>query len=232
MEAVEWKEGKPVPLSVVPNFVSALAMNDVGQVVGTTSNQAFLWEKGKVTSLARLPLPAPLTNTQVTAINNKGQIVGGTKYGYCPTGMTPEERAKMPQSHAWLWEKGTMTDLGVGEALAINDRGQVLIQSREGGRIWHNGKNTPLEGLPGFPHCLSRAMNNRGQVVGAVATEDMKQARNVVWQDAKPIDLTNALPPGADMGLTYINDKGQIIGRGMVDGHASVCLLTPLPAKE
>ncbi len=117
MQAVEWKEGKPVPLSVVPNFVSALAMNDVGQVVGTTSNQAFLWEKGKVKSLGHLPLPAPLTNTQATAINNKGQIVGGTKYGYCPTGMTPEERAKMPQSHAWLWEKGEMMDLGAGKRL-------------------------------------------------------------------------------------------------------------------
>ncbi len=101
-----------------------------------------------------------------------------------------------------------------------------MIQSREGGRIWHNGKSTLLEGLPGFPRTLSRAMNSQGQVVGAVATEDMKQARNVVWQNGKPVDLTSTLPLGADIGLLYINAKGQIIGRGMVGGHPSVCLLT------
>ena len=125
-----------------------------------------------------------------------------------------------------------MTDLGVGEALAINDRGQVLIQSRAGGRIWKNGRVTHLEGLPGLPHCLLRSMNNRGQVVGAVAAEDMKQARNVVWQDGKPVDFTDTLPAGADIGLLYINDGGQIVGRGTVGGHPSVCLLTRRSAKE
>ena len=55
------------------------------------------------------------------AINNRGQVVG-------------ESSTATGESHAFLWQKGTMTDLGTlggasSVAGAINNRGQVVGNS-------------------------------------------------------------------------------------------------------
>src|SRR5215211_3619078 len=83
-------------------------------------------------------------------INNRGQIVGSS--------MTASTN-----THAFLWEKGKMTDLGTlpggGEfgfsvASGINNRGQVVGFSTTAFRenhafLWEKGKITDLGTLPG-----------------------------------------------------------------------------------
>ena len=97
------------------------------------------------------------------AINERAQVVG--------TATTANEYG---DSHAFLWESGTMRDLGTldgftSEAVAINDRGQVIGNrvARTGLAhvfLWQNGRMIDVG--PGSPHYSNAvAVNARGQVI-------------------------------------------------------------------
>ena len=103
------------------------------------------------------------------AINNLGQVVGLSNL---PGDIT---------THAFLWQKGVMTDLGTlpGDfasfAYGINDKGQIVGQSidQDGnprGFLWQNGVMTDLNTLtpPGSPLYLVQpdSINSKGEIVG------------------------------------------------------------------
>jgi probable HAF family extracellular repeat protein len=81
--------------------------------------------------------------------------------------------------HAFLWEDGTMTDLGTlgtGEsyAWAINNRGQITGYSdtskgQTHAFLWEGGVMTDL-GTLGGKYSFAYAINDHGQVVGASYT--------------------------------------------------------------
>ena len=85
-------------------------------------------------------------SSRAWAINNRGQVVG-------------ESTTDTGERHAFLWEKGVMTDLGTlgGEestALGINDRGQVVgygptTTARYHAFLWEKGVMTDLGTLGG-----------------------------------------------------------------------------------
>jgi probable HAF family extracellular repeat protein len=105
-------------------------VNDATEVVGGAGNQndqaflAFLWKNGVMTNLGTAD-GDPCS--QANMINSKSQIVGIS--GTCDF---------FTVQHAFIWEKGQMTDLNsvVGEgsglrlldALEINDRGEIIGQ--------------------------------------------------------------------------------------------------------
>jgi len=156
LRAVRWEGGKPFDLGLLPQCLNAqaTAINDAGQIVGTCwgkltlhheEHQAdggvsvrswttregplhpFLWENGKMRELPRLE-----GDTTPHAINNKGQIVGSVS----------DEERRHPR--AVLWENGKLLDLndlipaGTGwtlrDAVAVNDRGQILVDALGKGR--------------------------------------------------------------------------------------------------
>ena len=108
-----------------------------------------------------------------TAVNARGQVVGVS------TTATDER-------HPFLWENGTITDLGTlnappqlcgitcSEATAINDRGQVVGFTRTAtgqahAFLWENGTITDL-GTLGGAFSTAQAINARGQVAGSSTT--------------------------------------------------------------
>ena len=158
------------PLGV---YTQATAINASGQVVGLANLgpeiDAFSYSNGTMTDIGYLPGAAPLGGppffAEAFGINDSGQITGFSAGpdGYC---------------HAFLYQNGTMTDLGLGVGNAINGSGQVtgVLATPQAaaagcppdghGFLYANGTVTDLGVLPGGSYSAGYAINASGQIVG------------------------------------------------------------------
>ena len=146
-------------------------------------------------------------------INEAGQVAG---------------TQSIAEGRAFLWHKGTMTDLATlpglhgSSATAINNGGQVVGISPTSGTaesgfphavVWDRGVMTDLGTLPGAVYSLSSAyaINERRQIVGYSSSPvDFGSDHAVVWENGKVTDL--GTPP---LGASYardINNRGEIVG--------------------
>jgi probable HAF family extracellular repeat protein len=211
-DAFLWENGKVRDLgSLGKGNTFATAINERGQVVGTSGQRAFLWENGKMRDLGALA-----SGGGPVAINDRGQVVGQDPGGYSK------------ESRVVLWDRGRMQVIarprrgGYGwvEALAINAQGMVLVASLEGhaprALLWRNGKLVHL-GIDVNELLLSRSefglgaqLNDRGQVVGERRTKD-GMVLPVMWENGRLHDLGGILA-GANGGADSINERGQVVG--------------------
>jgi probable HAF family extracellular repeat protein len=142
------------------------------------------------------------------AINNLGQIVGDASVA---SGF----------SHAFRWQDGTMTDLGLfpgvasgsSRALAINDAGVIVghasTPSGDHAFRWVNGTMFDMATLGGT-ESWARSVNSAGQIVGHSTTAT--SLRGFYYGGGGLIPL-NPLA-GDDQSIALgINDSGQIVGR-------------------
>ena len=249
-----WRHGVMTPLPLFGGVNgAAFQSNNRGQIVGAAENQihdptcappqvlqlrAALWEKGQIRELP--PFPGD-PDAFAGAINDKGQIVGGS--GPCTITMGNI-------FHALLWENDTLIDLGnlggsTGNgANQINNREQVVGQSGTPDGfvhafLWKNGVMTDLGTLPGLPISQALGINEKGQIVGFAqdATGDESSSVALLWQDGKLIDLNTLISADSPWFLQEafsINDRGQIAGhmfnRETNEVHAFVA--TPLEGGE
>lgn len=169
-------------------------------------------------------------NTVATAINNAGQVTGGSS----PGTFTGEI--------AFLYKDGQITGLGTlgGQSStgnALNDHGHVVGFSSIAGDsgplhafLAKDGQMTDLGTLTGHTNSTAVGINDSDQVVGT--SSNGPDPRAFLWESGTMKDL-NALI-AADTGLTLtravgINDAGQIIGVAMgADGFERGFLLTPV----
>ena len=195
-----WQNGKRSKLTLGRPGSRIVAMNERGQVVGGaavkakgggTVSHAFLWQKGKMTDLGTLGGPSSVAY----AITERGQVVGWAD----TTSMAKNYRGDWePAHHAFLWQKGNMTDLGTlggseSKPVAINERGQVVgwADTRATGAygpisrafLWENGEMRDL-GTLGGEESYAAAINDRGQVVGRADTkkDDPLSDHAFLWQ--------------------------------------------------
>jgi probable HAF family extracellular repeat protein len=181
IKAVMWSpwehEIQELPPFSGDSVAGALAINDRGQVVGTSGScapispaigaHAVLWQTGSaVTYLGSLG--GTLSNVAYD-INNSGQVVG-------VSGLPGDATA-----HAFLWENGAMSDLGtlpgdfLSVAFSINDNRQVVGQScDQSGNcrafVWQNGVMTDLNAVvshrPSLYLISANDINDLGDIVG------------------------------------------------------------------
>ena len=214
LRAFLYSGGRMVALPLLPGKTDSLAhgINASGQVVGgctqgASAPQAFLYASstGKMTAL---PTPPGYTGSYAHGINDSGQVIGEI------------ERAGM-EGHAALWQGGSVKDLGtpagthVSVGIAINSQGQAVgYASTDNDSLW-----------PRFLRYLQRFMDRH-----AAATASSGESA-WVYRNGEIADLNTLIPARSGWLLEQahgINDRGQIVGRGLHRGQERAFLLTPV----
>jgi hypothetical protein len=228
----------PVMTFAVPGAVATLAggVNDRGQVAGTYRDAGTIGggpsPPGTLHGFVRQPggqittvdLPSRFANTQVTDLNDRGQLVGsaldaaGQYLGFLrdPDGkltiIDPPGRAR------------------VDEVLAVNDRGQVAgtWDDRPGtptiepgsrhGFVWDRGRLTRFD-VPGSLATGALGINNAGQVTGSFDDAAGRHHGFVLRRGR----FTTIDAPGRTVTDAWgINDRGQIVIPDLGTGLAPV----------
>jgi len=217
---------------------NTLDINNRGQIVGVSISpenveRPFLWQAGTTTFLQTelASCPGNLGGSP-RAINNNGVIVGAIN------------------SRAVLWQAdgSAITPLEppfalqVGEAVDVNDRGQVIGFYFNGGPLtatallWQADQVSVLQQLdPQATGAFAASINNLGQIVGHTNFGTRQLA--TLWRGSEVLDL-NALisdddPEKGFVSLkfaTEITDSGLIVALGedsRLQSNESYYLLTP-----
>jgi probable HAF family extracellular repeat protein len=194
-----------VDLGITGSYAEASDVNDRGQIVGFTfESGGFLWDRGVVTPIGSLPTASWAVPT---AINNRGQVVG-----YGPVGPGGQGA-----HHAFLWDAGTMVDLGIeGIPWDINDRGQIVgVGDMEPNGwsdafLWEDGEVTYL--APGWGSSQALGINERGQVVGSLQVGSTSTFYAFIWRDGVFTYLAPLSGAADHAQASGINEAGLVVG--------------------
>lgn len=211
--------------------------------------EAVSWGRdGRIQELH--PLPGDTVGF-ATGINRNGQAVGAS--GECSNTayLTPFGPFA---PHAVLWDSdGSPTDLGhlggtpagiYNIATSINDRGDVVgfacvgpdtnpATCIEDTFLWT--KETGMQDLGRFPGAIAtgppccHTINNKGVIVGFSLDASFNE-RAIVWLDKVPLDLNTLIPQDSGWYLVCaqgVNDAGEIVGFGTINGSTHAFLATP-----
>jgi probable HAF family extracellular repeat protein len=203
----------------------------------------FLWENGKMTDLGTL---GGVFGTALCA-NNRAQVIGQSSLAESPGACNIGTGSIVSGCHAFLWEKGTLQDLGTlggtsSIALWLNNAGEVVGAATAAGdqvfhaTLWRRGLITDLGTLPG--DCFSRAnvINSKDQIIGWSFNCDTNTFKAVLWDKGSIFDLNALIPANANLQLvsgTDINNRGEILAAGMfANGDVHDVLLIPCQVNQ
>jgi probable HAF family extracellular repeat protein len=255
--AFVWRDGFMEDLGTLGGPDSwGSAVNENGKVVGwayinSMPNQSngdtcapnvptqdpFLWEDGRMIDLGTFGGTCGVVGSFANAgsggaINSRGQVVGSSNLAGNQT------------HHAFLWDQGSLTDLGTlggdnAEAYWINDAGDIVgradvpgPQQHHHGFRWRNGVMADL-GVPAGQSCSTAIdINARSQIILDTGICGVGGGPGSLWEDGILYDL-NALIPrdsGFFIGdVNFINDRGEIAVTGVLpNGDQHDLLLIPV----
>jgi len=218
-----------------------------------TPSQMLRFEAASWGLDGRVQALKPLSGDTVSyalGMNNSGQAIGAS--GLCSNApVSPIPFAP----HAVLWDRnGSPTDLGhlpgtpagvLNVATSINDRGDVVgfacvgsdtnpATCPEDTFLWT--RETGMQDLGQFPGsivtgpCCSHTINNQGVIVGFALDASFNE-RAIIFQGKTPVDLNTLIPPNSGWYLECaqgINDAGEIVGFGTINGSTHAFLATPM----
>ena len=249
-----WSGGTRTNLPTLPDYygyqrAEAKGINDSGQVVGNAGDNAAIWSPNGSGYSIPTPLGWYWNGTSFgsgdgVSINNNGFGLMTRVYGAGGPGYT-NGSGPAPAAITILAPGQVDQPLGV----AINDRFAVAGYdgwyncggySCDHPFIWTSGNNVallPLSPVAGKPYNgRANALNEDNDVVG-MGWYNAYDARAVLWSATpsgwQEIDLNTLLPAGSNFyklaTAMDINEKGQILGMGAVDGdwQPHAFLLTP-----
>jgi probable HAF family extracellular repeat protein len=144
---------------------------------------------------------------------------------------------------AYIWRDGSVRFLpgfpgtGGATATAISVSGQVVGSASAGPTElavrWQNSNPISLGGVAGITRNRATAVNAAGQIVGTAdpLCSPCPAPRAWLWQAGTLTVLDDLIAAGSGWSLQQangINDRGQIVGAGLHDGHLRAFLLTPV----
>lgn len=210
--AVLWRNGRTVDLGTLGgSFSTAVDVNERGDVVGFSqvaggADHAFVWRGGRLIDLS--PLPG-FSSSYATAVNDRGSVVG---YSTGDGGMA-----------AVMWRPdGTAVDLtaqtGLHEVNDLDNAGRLVGSVTPDGMngypaLWYRGRTTVLSDRSG----TASAINDRGGITGYFVSG---VGNSFVWRGGRltEIPLLPDLPAASLMQAQGINNRGQVVGFGGLDG--------------
>ena len=218
------------------NYGSADAINNAGQIVGISADangvtHAFRSTGGTMLDLG--VLSAAQNYSTAHGINSAGDVTG-----YSQTDAVNYD--------AFLYRAGSLQDLGNAYAnsrgFSINDAGYIAgdsIINAAGDQhafVWHNGVMTDL-GTAGAASSVGGAINNLNEVVGTLIYDPSDGTKNsgFLYSNGVMVDVNTLLPANSGWVLRDaqdVNDIGQIVGFGVIDGQQHAYLLSPVPEPD
>lgn len=229
------------------NCSNAQAVNASGEIAGVSENGVFdpvvgfieiravRWKNGSIRSLGTLGG----SQSFALGINNGGQVVGAALNDIADPFSIFDFLVFLSssgtQTRAFLWQKGSMRDLGTlggPDAFAsfINQRGLVAgfsytsFTPNDSGFptvdpfIWDNGRMIDVGTLGGtFGQPL--ALNNSGQVIGFSNLAGDQAADPFLWNKGKLIDLNTETIGGSPESANALNEAGEIVGTAAFSGR-------------
>jgi len=226
--------------SLAPTKTLASAINASGHIVGrietTRTLQAFIWADGVFTIMGTLTGTLGIDQGSMAyGINKDDQVVGWL--------MLIQRFSS--EYRAFLWTYGdkapsVLPTCCTSEARGINDAGQIVGTSPSGpwhptATLWQTDTVTLLVNPPGFNSAGAYAINDTGQVVGDMGYggENLPSYGPDAWvygSQKRMYDLNCLIPRNSGWQLGHaadINDVGQIVGTGQINGSPRGYLLTP-----
>jgi probable HAF family extracellular repeat protein len=241
-----WQNGKTHDLHTLGGPDSfAQYVNNAGQIAGVSYTSdipdpntglpplhPFLWEKGKMKDLGTLGGTNGFLGPFLFGLNNLGEVVG-------VMALTGDQFI-----HAFLWDGTKLIDLhnwtgnlggDFSQPAGLNDAGDVVgfeflpDDQLKHAVLWKDGTTTDLGTLHGDPCSVAEAINSSGQIVGA--SQSAAGGCNFftsafLWENGGPsVDLNDLVPAHSSLFLTgaaWINDRGEIVSRGVPTGCGDV----------
>jgi probable HAF family extracellular repeat protein len=210
-----------------PDLEAPVAINDAGHVAGLSRGSATSWINLGAGAVDLGGLGGGVT--QAAALNSLDQVVG-------------RARIAPPTSnidHAFLWQNGVMTDLGVlpggswSEARDINDSGLIVGNADNGTHLhavfWQNGVIQDL--TPTALFSSATAVNNAGVIVGQTEFNGLPGA--FITEGMTLVDLntrlTTPLPRAFRLDFPKdISDRGHVLVEAFETSQRCAFLLTPV----
>lgn len=201
---------------------------DIDPLTGYREIHATRWKDGAILDLGTLGGNESAANF----INDRGQITGYA-LNAIPDAFTTELFIGATQVHAFLWERGTMRDLGTlggpdSSGFYINQRGEIAgasftndVPNETTGIptmdpfLWRDGRMLDVGSLGGT-FGVPEALNDRGQVVGESYLAGDEVSHPFLWEKGRMHDLGTF---GGSFGWAFgINDDGAVVGKAYFPG--------------
>jgi probable HAF family extracellular repeat protein len=235
--ATQWRNGVLSDLGTIANgnggtswisdtgLIAGLSMNGaLDPITGQAELEAVLWKGGGPINLGTFGG----TQSMAGSVNDHGQVVGCATNTIADAASVCMGVPQATQSRAFLWQDGTMRDLGTlggtdANAFIVNQRGQAtgwsfttsvpsvncFFPMTTDPFLWEKGKMRDLGTLGGT--CgLPNWLNERGEVVGQSNLAGDQTFHPFLWRGQNMRDLGTL---GGNFGAAFsISEAGAVVG--------------------
>jgi probable HAF family extracellular repeat protein len=234
-----WQDGVLTDLGTLPggDWSHAASVNALGWAAGGSSTavldpltgalaeHAVLWEDNEPIDLGTL---GSGMESAALSVNNAGEVVGFSTYD-----TTPANSFVGAHTHAFIWDKGIMRDLGTlggpdsSPSGGCNNQRSGLVAGQSNTNstandttgvptqhafLWQNGAMTDIPTLGGT-FAQSQCANNEGQVIGQSSLPGDVGFHPFFWNKGTLTDLGTLDGMGGIFAqVVWLNNAGEAVG--------------------